>query len=256
MNFAAIQTTYAADGFVVVRGFLPPDELTRLQENLDRYIREVVPTLPDAEAFYEDKSRPDTLKQLHRMEQDAFFADYRQHPLWLAAAEALLGEPPLVLGVEWFNKPPSTPHITPPHQDNFYFCLTPPKVLTMWLALDAIDEENGCLRYVRGSHQPGVRPHSRTQTLGFSQGISDYGEADRQHEVPIHAQPGDLLIHHGNTIHRADANRSATRHRRSFALVFKAPSCRRDEDAFRRYSQAAQAQHQQLGLKTQLLSKP
>lgn len=251
MDLSAYKPSYDADGYVVVRGFLTAAALTELTDNLDRYIREVVPHLPDGDAFYEDRSRPETLKQMHRIEQDAFFAEYLRRPFWRTAAESLLGETAQAPnGAEWFNKPPHTQHPTPPHQDNYYFCLTPPQVLTMWLALDPVDEENGCLRYVRGSHLRGIRPHARTKTLGFSQGISDYGEADRGQEVAVPAQPGDLLVHHGNTIHRADANRSATRHRRSFGVVFKADSCRRDEDAYLRYSQSSKAQREEFGLKT------
>jgi phytanoyl-CoA hydroxylase len=250
-DLPSLKSAFDADGFVVIRGFLSPDELGVLKHNLDRYIRHVVPHLPDGDAFYDDKARPETLKQLHRIERDAFFAEYLRHPLWTSAAEALLGESVQApKGAEWFNKPPGTNHATPPHQDNFYFCLTPPQVLTMWLALDPVDEENGCLRYVRGSHRRGIRPHSRTKTLGFSQGIADYGESDRVQEIAVPAKPGDVLIHHGNTIHRADANRSSTRHRRSFGLVFEGNSCRRDEEAFARYSQAAKQQHQELGLKS------
>ncbi len=250
MNWPELRQTYNRDGFVVIRGFLPPDELRLLQDNLDRYIREVVPGLPDGDAFYDDKSRPETLKQLNRIAQDPFFAEYIRHPLWNTAAEKLLGEPAQAEGGEWFNKPPRTNHPTPPHQDNYYFCLNPPQVLTMWLALDVVDEENGCLRYVRGSHLVPLRPHNRTKTLGFSQGISDYSDSDRERELPIPAQPGDVLIHHGNTIHRADPNRSATRHRRSFGMVFKGESCTRDEAAFQRYSASSKAQHQEMGLKT------
>ena len=29
-------------------------------------------------------------------------------------------------------------------------------VLTIWLALDPVDEQNGCLRYVAGSHRRGI----------------------------------------------------------------------------------------------------
>ena len=250
MHDSSLKETFDTDGFVVIRGFLPPDELGRLKDNLDRYIREVVPHLPDGDAFYDDKSRPETLKQMNRIQQDPFFAEYLRHPLWSAAAESLLGESAWVHGAEWFNKPPNTNHVTPPHQDNYYFCLTPPKVLTMWLALDEVDEENGCLRYVKGSHLRGLRPHHRTQTLGFSQGIADYTETDIAEETPIPAQPGDILIHHGNTIHRANANRSTTRHRRSFGMVFQAVSCVRDEAAFQRYTESSKAQHQELGLKT------
>lgn len=251
-DFASLKSSYDADGFVVIRGFLPADELAELQRNLARYIREVVPTLPEGDAFYEDRTRPETLKQLHRMEQDAFFAEYLHHPLWKAAAEAMLGEPARVPnGAEWFNKPPHTQHATPPHQDNYYFCLEPPQVLTMWLALDGVDEENGCLRYVRGSHLEGVRPHCRTTTLGFSQAVEDFGEADRAREIPIPAEQGDVLIHHGNTIHRADANRSPTRHRRSFGMVFQGVSSQRDEVAFQKYKASLQSQHREQGLITE-----
>lgn len=245
-----LRARFEEDGFVVIRGFLPPKELRELTSNLDRYIREVVPTLPDGDAFYEDRSRPETLKQMNRIQQDPFFAEYLKHPIWTSTAQSLLGEDTIVHGAEWFNKPPQTNHPTPPHQDNFYFCLTPPRVLTMWLALDVVDEENGCLRYIKGSHHLGIRPHNRTKTLGFSQGISDYDDADYANETPIHAMPGDVLIHHGNTIHRADPNRTSNRHRRSFGMVFQGVSAVRDESAFQTYLASSKSQHQELGLAT------
>ena len=246
----ATRAEYDREGFVVLRGFLVGVELAELQRNLDRYIGEVVPHLPEGDAFYEDRTRPETLKQLNRMQQDPYFAAILSHPRWKSTAESLLGEPASAHGAEWFNKPPGTDHATPPHQDNFYFCFTPPRVLTMWLALDDVDVENGCLRYIPGSHLRGIRPHNRTKTLGFSQGISDYGANDFSAEAAIAARPGDLLIHHGNTIHRADPNRSPVRHRRSFAIVFQGESCRRDDAAYQRYLRSAADQHRQMGLVT------
>jgi phytanoyl-CoA hydroxylase len=118
------------------------------------------------------------------------------------------------------------------------------------MALDPVDEENGCLRYVAGSHLHGLRPHGRSNVLGFSQGITDYGPADEAREVQIHLQPGDVVVHHGETIHRADPNRSAARHRRAFAMVCKGVTSRRNEEAFARYMAALRAQHETMGLKT------
>ncbi len=243
-----LKLDFDRDGFVIVPGFLPADELQDLQQNLSRYIRDVVPKLPDSDAFYEDRSRPETLKQLQRMGSDTFFEAYCQNRRWVELAETLLGEPAQSDQPEWFNKPPSTNHVTPPHQDNFYFCLAPPSVLTIWLALDDIDAENGCLRYVAGSHLRGFRPHARSKILGFSQGISDYAADDFTRERAALLKPGDAVAHAGMTIHRADANLSTTRHRRSFALVFKGISCRRDQAAYDRYLASARAQHQELGL--------
>ncbi len=248
MNHADLKLQCERDGFVVVREFLPIDELTRLQSELDRYICDIVPTLPDSDAFYHDKARPETLKQLQHMGGDAFFNKYRQNRRWLDLATALIGEPCKAQEPEWFNKPPGVEHTTPPHQDNFYFCLAPPRVITMWLALDRVDDENGCLRYVPGSHHHGIRPHGSTAVLGFSQGVLDYSPEDEAQEVAIHLNVGDLVAHHGETIHRADPNVSPTRNRRAFAMVFRGESCRRDEAAFARYQAAMRQQHQQMGL--------
>ena len=47
-------------------------------------------------------------------------------------------------------------------------------------------------------------------------------------------------------VHLAGANRSTTRQRRAFAMVYKGESCRRDEEAFARYLAASKAQQQSL----------
>ena len=235
-------------GFVVVRNLLGDADFATLRENLDRYVREVVPTLADADAFYQDRARPETLKQLQRMGCDPFFLDYSLHPKWTELAQTLVGEPVTADQPEWFNKPPGTNHVTPPHQDNYYFCLAPSNVVTIWLAMDSVDAENGCLRYVDGSHLQGFRKHAKSKILGFSQGITDYTPDDFTGEVAVPLQPGDAVAHHGMTIHRADANLSMTRHRRSFAMVFKGESCQRDEAAFSRYQAVARDQHQEHGL--------
>lgn len=250
MAHSTEKRTFDRDGFVVVPNFLEKTELSALVEQLDRYIRDVVPGLSDAHAFYHDRDRPETLKQMQFMQVDPFFREYTQHPKWKGLAEALVGEAAVCESPEWFNKPPGVAHPTPPHQDNYYFNLKPANVVTIWLALDRVDDENGCLRYVPGSHERGFRPHARSNVLGFSQGITDFSANDAATEVKIHLNPGDAVAHHGMTIHRAEPNRSSDRSRRSFAMVFKGVSCRRDEAGFARYQESARQQHTEMGLKT------
>ena len=57
-DYTQYKEAYGRDGFVLVRSFLPQDEFGNLVDNVDRYIRDVVPTIPDSGAFYQDKSRP------------------------------------------------------------------------------------------------------------------------------------------------------------------------------------------------------
>lgn len=250
MNFDAYRTEFDRQGFVVVRGFLAAAAFAELQAQLDRYIHEVLPTLPETHAFYVDRSRPETLKQMQHMTGDVYFAAYAQHPQWRALAESLLGEPVHCQGPEWFNKPPGTSHGTPPHQDNYYFNMRPPQTLTIWLALDRVDAENGCLRYLAGSHRRGLRPHRRSNMVGFSQEIADYAAEDVAQEVGVALEPGDVSAHHGETIHRAEPNVSASRHRRALAMVYFGCSARRDEEAFARYQAALTMQHHELGVAT------
>lgn len=249
MSDQEAKRAFDSDGFVVVRQFLADHELLELSCQLDRYIQEVVPTLSEAHAFYHDRDRLQTLKQMQFMQVDPFFRDYTGHTKWKALAETLVGESALCESPEWFNKPPGVDHPTPPHQDNYYFNLKPPNVVTIWLALDDVDDENGCLRYLPGSHRRGFRPYGRSNVLGFSQGITDFTAADEAAERKIHLHPGDAVAHHGMTIHRAEPNRSAARNRRAFAMVYKGVSCRRDEASFSRYQEAVKQKHQELGLK-------
>ena len=251
MSYSNYKPAFDRSGFVVVRQFLDDDDFRELNLQLDRYIREVVPTAPDSNAFYQDSDRPETLKQMQHFPPDPFFDGCPRHPKWVSLAEALLGEPVVAQGSEWFNKPPGTVHPTPPHQDNFYFNRRPPNVVTMWLALDPVDEENGCLRYVVGSHKHGLRPHSLTEVLGFSKGISNYGDADKAHEQVICLEPNDLAAHHGETIHRADPNGSPVRQRRAFAQVFYGVSAKIDEAALARHSDDVRHQHEGMGLEVE-----
>src|SRR5262245_46137890 len=132
MSDAQHKSAYDRDGFVIVRQLLGPAEFATLRSNLDRYIRAVVPTREHAHAFYDDKPRPDTRKQMQHMGQaDPYFLEYTKQPKWIALAQALVGEAVEVQEPEWFNKPAGTNHVTPPHQDNYYFCLKPPNVCTV-----------------------------------------------------------------------------------------------------------------------------
>jgi len=239
-----LKQQFDLDGYVVVRNFVSGSELQSLERNLEHYITDVVPTLPPSDAFYQDSHKPETLTQLQHMQQHSeFFNDYAHHPQWMDLATTLLGEPAHCQGPEWFNKPPNTQHPTPPHQDNYYFCLEPCHVLTLWLALDAIDEENGCLRYYRGSHLHGLVSHEASSVLGFSQGIQHIPDSLRTRETPVPTNPGDLLVHHGATIHRADANLSTHRQRRAFAMVYRGQSCQINIQRQREYQQALKKQH-------------
>ena len=241
-RFGSYKTDFVRDGYVICRNFLSPQEVAELEQNLSRYIEQIVPGLPPTDVFYEIKGNPETLKQMQFMQNhDAFFAEFQRRNKHLELAETLLGMPVVGQGVEYFNKPAGIGKQTPPHQDGYYFTLVPSEALTLWFALDEVSEENGCVRYVPGSHKKGMRPHNVSNVLGFSQGIADWNAQDQAHEVLGLAHPGDLLVHHCDTIHRADANLSQ-RSRRAVAIVYYAAHAVPDPEAKARYMESSKKQ--------------
>lgn len=219
-------------GFVRRPRFLTSAEITEVRENLDRVSRDVVPGLPREAAFYEDRERPETLKQIQHLEEhDGYFRRWFEGR-FRDLAQQLLGCEVAGKNFQYFNKPPGVGQATPPHQDGYYFMIEPCVAITMWLALEDVDEENGCLRYVRGSHLREMRPHGRTGTLGFSQGVTDFpAESDLANETVCPAKAGDLFAHHAKTIHWAGANQSQTRSRQAIGAVYFAAHAKVDLDA-------------------------
>lgn len=239
----SLREAFRRDGFVVIPGFLDNAALELLRERLDVLVRDKVPAMPPETAFYEDRSDPSTLKQIQALyDHDPYFHDLMRGSRFEALAKELLGDEVTGRNLQYFNKPPRTGKPTPPHQDGYYFMLEPNEAVTMWLGLEATDEGNGCVRYIPGSHLEGMRPHGRTQVLGFSQGITDYGPADSARERWFRTGPGDLLVHHALTIHRADGNESETRTRKALGFIYYAASAREDSERKLTYQQALAAE--------------
>lgn len=233
-------STFRRDGYVSVDPLFGQSEMTELNGEISRFIRDIVPTMPTAQVYYEDKSDKTSLKQLQRMfEHDAYFGDLMNNGPVRRIAEEVLQDEVVPVNMQYFNKPAGIGQATPPHQDGYYFHLTPCEAVTGWLALEDVDHENGCIHYVRGSHQrEEFRPHGQTGVLGFSQGMTDFGTADdHANTVAFPGQAGTFLMHHAKTIHWAGANRSSTRSRRALGFIYYAKRAKLDEskrDAYQR----------------------
>ena len=233
MDIQSIKRKFEEDGYVFLPGFLSAEEIGELNGKLESFIENVVPGLPATDVFYEDKNDLSTLKQImHISDYDPDFAPLLHDSKFSEIAEVLLEDKVVPRILEYFNKPPKIGKPTPPHQDGYYFMLKPAKAVTMWMALENVDEANGCVRYVKGSHRKGMRTHGRTQTLGFSQGIVDFGlPEDMENEIAFPARPGDLLIHDSLTIHRADGNQTPDRTRKALGFIYFGESAKEDVEA-------------------------
>lgn len=244
-NGGRLRNDFRTEGFIQVEHLLDSRKADEVEANLVRFIREIVPTLPKNEAMFQDYGKPETLKQITRLEIDPFFAGLLAGSQVRELAETLLEENVIPQSIQFFNKPPFIGPATPPHQDGYYFCLVPNEALTVWIALDDVNEENGVLHYWKGSHKKGVLPHGASRVLGFSQGLNVESMKNVGTETICSAKRGDCLIHHSLTVHSAGPNRSA-RTRRALGLVYYAESAKVDPEALRRYQDSVQAQQKDI----------
>ena len=113
-------------------------------------------------------------------------------------------------------------------QDGYYFMIQPQSAVTMWLALEPANLDNGCLRYVRDSLAGGLRKHDYSGVMGFSQCIVDY-DSSVEDEMTMCAEPGDLIIHHSLMVHRAERNNCADRSRKAVGAIFYGVSAQVDQ---------------------------
>ncbi|MCR6636589.1 phytanoyl-CoA dioxygenase family protein [Devosia sp.] len=240
----SLKSDFDRDGFIAIKPLFDASKMAEINREFDRYVESCVPEMMDTEVFYEEKGAKGTLKQMQNMQHyDAYFRDLLETDTIRELAESMLGEKARAVNLEYFNKPAGIGKPTPPHQDGYYFHFNPPAAVTGWLALERVDPENGCIHYVRGSHKnEGYRPHGRSEILGFSQGITDFGTTDdKANTVAFPGDAGTFLMHHSKTIHWAGPNTSPTRARRALGFVYFGESAKVDEEARAAYQAKLQA---------------
>lgn len=235
MNLDALTKQYGEDGVVKVEQLFSPAEIEEIREQLQRYTDEVVPGLPPNDVVVEADGV--SVRNCWRMHiHDTWFEQLARKESILAMVARFVGDVPVLMAVESFNKPARVGSAVPPHQDNAYFCLTPPDALTVWIAVDAVTEENGPVSYIRGSQLDGPRPHAQSGVAGNSMGLAE--EVDKSEGWTALLAPGDALVHHSNTIHYSAPNTS-DQARRGLLMVFKGAHCDVDPSLRENYALAS-----------------
>ena len=138
--------------------------------------------------------------------------DLMHHPRILACVRDLIGPELIGLAAHYFCKMPRDGTTISWHQDASYWPLTPSKTATVWLAIDDADIDNGCMRFVSGSHLHGqleFRASEADENNVLNQtvdGVERYGSIV---DVPLKA--GEISIHSDLLLHSSHYNESARR---------------------------------------------
>ncbi len=220
---------FARDGWVVLPDFLGEPELQALERDYMRLLRREVPvTGRDYCDMTGDYDRPiEDFELLNVMLPRVYMPSLRGNAYERRAAAVvrqLLGEGFEIDYDQFVAKPPRRDGaVFHWHQDLGYWPITEDtRTATFWLALDDVDDDNGCVRFVDGSHlEPELRWH-----------VPLHGDRESNHTLVAEVDPtsdrirsaamkrGSVTIHHERTVHGSRGNRS-DRWRRGYVLAFR-----------------------------------
>lgn len=121
-------------------------------------------------------------------------------------ASALLGGPAWMWYDQLLDKPPLHGAATWWHQDGASLGAgVGERLVTAWLALDAVDARSGCMHFADRGHREGIIGHEHLSDLDCGRGACP---VDPARVVAVPLPKGGITFHHGLTPHMAPANRS------------------------------------------------
>jgi len=186
---------YERDGYVIFRGVLDADLIAEVDAHIDWLIKR-----------YPDK-RPEAL-DTWAVKDDPFWVRLVSDQRLLDVAERFIGPDIALFASHYICKPPKTGQAVLWHQDGAYWPLEPMKVVTLWLAVNEVTPENGCMRVVPGTHRTQLTATRERRDVDNVLASETELEVDESDAVDIVLDPGDVEVHHPNIIHGSNANTS------------------------------------------------
>ncbi|MBP8295301.1 MAG: phytanoyl-CoA dioxygenase family protein [Burkholderiales bacterium] len=202
---------YREHGYLMVPDLLDAAELAEVRREAERIVAGAQGVAADNEVYdFEDSHRPERPRVRRIKEPHAaspVFARLLRHPRLLSVYAALLG-PDVRLKTSKLNMK-AAEYGAPVewHQDWAFYPHTNDDLLALGLMLDDVDDENGPLLVIPGSHRgPTFDHHSN----GVFCGAMDIAAAaiDPAQAVRLTGRAGSASVHHVRLVHGSDLNRT------------------------------------------------
>ncbi len=211
--------TYRQDGLVIPASYrLPAATLVRI-DALYRKLLDDNRDIPDFSADFILGPHLDAAGA-YGVKGDPAWLEFARIPEILDMVEQLIGPDFILWGMTIFGKPARTGKTTPWHQDGDYYPIEPLETLTVWISLDGSTPEQGCMRYIPGSHREHrIYSHhfEHRDDYTLAQVIDD-DQIDRSTARDAVLEPGQISLHDVYLVHGSEANRSD---RRRMGLVLR-----------------------------------
>ncbi|MDH3386594.1 MAG: phytanoyl-CoA dioxygenase family protein [Gammaproteobacteria bacterium] len=211
--------TYRRDGLVIPSAFRVPDSMLK---RIDELYQKLLEDNRDREDFSADFILGPHLDAngTYGVKGDPEWLEFAKIPEILDMVEQLIGPDFILWGMTIFGKPARHGKATPWHQDGDYYPIEPLETLTVWISLDGSTPEQGCMKFIPGSHREHrIYSHhfEHRDDYTLAQVIDD-DQVDLEQARDIVLAPGQISLHDVYLVHGSDANRSD---RRRMGLVLR-----------------------------------
>ena len=222
---------FEREGYTVLRGLFDTDEAAALRDHFmelrasGSFEGDMVGVDPTAD---DPLIRFPRMIHMHRFDKTSW--DWMLSDRIAGSVEMLLGEPALLAQTMLYFKPAGA-RGQALHQDQYFLRAAPGTCVAAWMALDKIDEANGCLQVVPRSH---TLPILCTKQADTSESFTDVAVdlPPGAEPIPVRMEPGDVLFFHGQLIHGSYPNTTTDRFRRSLIAHFVNASAEKVADYY------------------------
>jgi ectoine hydroxylase-related dioxygenase (phytanoyl-CoA dioxygenase family) len=205
---------FRRDGFLYVENLTTAEEIASLRLVYDRLFSEQR-GWDNGDLF--DMVGPDNREQGLALPQMLWPSRYepalratRLHASAYSIAQQLLGPKLENILEHAIMKPPRQGAATPWHQDDAF---SRPgtgfvEAISIWMPLQDVTLESGCMKYIRGSNQGPLFPHRSPNDDPRIHGLEVVTPPDLTNCVAVPLRAGGAVIHHSRTLHAAGVNAS------------------------------------------------
>ena len=227
------QDQFWSDGYLVVEGAVDNDTLAHLRAQMDAWAEESRKhTEPYGEPTVDGRPRFD-LEENHSAERpalrrinnpaeisDHFYKVMTDAPM-VDMVATLIGPDVKYHHCKINSKLPGSQMVVHYHQDFPYTPHTNDDVITALLLLDDVDEGNGCLMVVPGTHKGTI--DSLYESGEFTGKVNPVLEEEYlKRQVPIEGKAGSVCLMHTRLLHGSETNLSRDRRRAIYLCVYSA----------------------------------
>ena len=185
-------------GYIFPDYRLPAETLEKIRADHDRLLAEH----PNHPEFRDNCSA--------LLSYDLRFLNYARNPDILDMVEQLIGPDIALWNMSFFAKPAVNGKRTPWHQDGQYWPISPLATCTVWIAIDDATVENGCMRFIPGSHKDKrLMAHNENNdtALTLNQELQPQ-EYDASKAVDVVLEAGQISLHDVYLAHGSEINTS------------------------------------------------